>query len=277
MVYYHLPGLFEHFEVYFRLIPIFRAEREKFYDNTEIGSVFGSPTMCIWNGGRWSYADAIEWEALDFVREWNLPVGLTFSNCLLEQCHLGDTRCNNILRMFENDTASVMINSPLLEAYIRENYPKYKINASTTRCKGSEAAEELLNYNLTVLDHQYNNDTQFLKNIRHPERVELLCNAVCLPDCQRRKEHYEYISAGIIGTERAGKFDCERVFYPFSLVQQFSPTYISKERMDELVTLGFKNFKFEGRNTHVVDLIEILVYYMAKPQYQMEIRQRLIN
>ena len=37
--YYHLPGLFEFYELYRVFLPLFREHREYFYDWCEIGSV----------------------------------------------------------------------------------------------------------------------------------------------------------------------------------------------------------------------------------------------
>ena len=50
--YYHLPGLFEFYELYRVFLPLFREHREYFYDWCEIGSIYGAPADCIWGGGR---------------------------------------------------------------------------------------------------------------------------------------------------------------------------------------------------------------------------------
>ena len=55
--YYHLPGLFEFYELYRVFLPLFREHREYFYDWCEIGSVYGAPSDCIWGGGRTSFGD----------------------------------------------------------------------------------------------------------------------------------------------------------------------------------------------------------------------------
>ena len=49
---YHLPGLFEFYELYRLFLPLFREHREYFYDWCEIGSIYGAPPDCIWGGGR---------------------------------------------------------------------------------------------------------------------------------------------------------------------------------------------------------------------------------
>ena len=40
---YHLPGLFEFYELYRLFLPLFREHREYFYDWCEIGSIYGAP------------------------------------------------------------------------------------------------------------------------------------------------------------------------------------------------------------------------------------------
>lgn len=46
--YFHLPGLFEFYELYELFLPLFRKHREYFYDWCEIGSIYGAPIDCIW-------------------------------------------------------------------------------------------------------------------------------------------------------------------------------------------------------------------------------------
>ena len=47
--YYHLPGLFEFYELYRVFLPLFQEHREYFYDWCEIGSIYGAPSDCIWS------------------------------------------------------------------------------------------------------------------------------------------------------------------------------------------------------------------------------------
>ena len=57
IAYYHLPGLFEFYELYKVFLPLFRQHREYFYDWCDIGSVYGAPADCIWGGGRAGFGD----------------------------------------------------------------------------------------------------------------------------------------------------------------------------------------------------------------------------
>ena len=47
IVHYHLPGLFEFYELYARFLPLTRAHPEYFYDWCDIASIYGArPTAC---------------------------------------------------------------------------------------------------------------------------------------------------------------------------------------------------------------------------------------
>ena len=101
--YFHLPGLFEFYELYRMFLPLFREHREYFYDWCEIGSIYGAPADCIWGGGRAGFGEN-DTEVLPahffFYGKSNR---LTFSNSLLRQEHLSDRKCNALCRLFERN------------------------------------------------------------------------------------------------------------------------------------------------------------------------------
>ena len=66
--YYHLPGLFEFYELYRVFLPLFFEHREYFYDWCEIGSLYGAPADCIWGGGRLGGEECSPREALGLAR-----------------------------------------------------------------------------------------------------------------------------------------------------------------------------------------------------------------
>ena len=85
--FFHLPGLFEFYELYRRFLPLFREHREYFFDWCEIGSVYGAPADCIWGGGRVGFGDNDLRDVLALVEEYGISARLTFSNSLLRQEH----------------------------------------------------------------------------------------------------------------------------------------------------------------------------------------------
>ena len=103
--YYHLPGLFEFYELYRIFLPLFREHREYFYDWCDIGSIYGAPPDCIWGGGRVSLEDHDAREVLALLQEYSISARLTFSNSLLRKEHLSDRKCNELCDLFaENAT-----------------------------------------------------------------------------------------------------------------------------------------------------------------------------
>lgn len=83
--YYHLPGLFEFYELYRVFLPIYREHREYFYDWCEIGSVYGAPADCLWGGGRAGFGENDPREILALMQEYGISARLTFSNSLLKR------------------------------------------------------------------------------------------------------------------------------------------------------------------------------------------------
>ena len=134
--YYHLPGLFEFYELYHVFLPLFHEHREYFYDWCEIGSVYGAPSDCIWGGGRTSFGDHDPREVLALMQEYGISARLTFSNSLLGQEHLWDKKCNHLCTLFEKSEGvrnGVIIYSDLLLEYLRKNYPGFYFVSSTTK------------------------------------------------------------------------------------------------------------------------------------------------
>ncbi len=134
--YYHLPGLFEFYELYRVFLPIFREHREYFYDWCEIGSVYGAPEDCIWDGGRAGFGDADPREVLALMQEYGISARLTLSNSLLREEHLSDKRCNALCELFEKRADvqnGVIVHSELLLDYLKRKYPGFYFVSSTTK------------------------------------------------------------------------------------------------------------------------------------------------
>ena len=99
--YYHLPGLFEFFELYSVFLPLYGAHREYFYEWCEIASVYGAPADCLWGGGRLGDGEHDPRAVLSLMQEYNISARLTFSNsCWRKSIYLtrSVTRCVSCLR-----------------------------------------------------------------------------------------------------------------------------------------------------------------------------------
>lgn len=278
--YFHLPGAFEFYDFYKNFLYLYNVEKHKFNGWVEIGSIYGAPRDSLWGGGRNNvFSSCKEKDVADFLKTQNISCRITFTNYLLTEAHLSDFHCNETLKKFYNPNNGIIVSSNLLEDYIRTKYPLYKIISSTTKCitDKNQVLEELKkDYETVVLDYNFNKDLSFLQEIPQKDKCELLVNAVCVPNCSRRKQHYDLISKVSLHMDSPeDHFKCEASGYLFYQAMK-RPLFISIEDIYKVyMPMGYKHFKIEGRTTHLDDLIEILIYYLVKPEHQIEIRERL--
>lgn len=155
---FHLPD----FAVRYHFNRIFLSMLEHcpqyFYDGVEIASVYGCFPQSLWNGGRTMPGVCDKSFVKKVVREFNklgIPLRFTFTNPMITEEHLNDDFCNFVLRTAENGKNGVIVVSSILEQYIRDKYPGYKITSST--CKRITDINNLnseldKNYDIVVLD-----------------------------------------------------------------------------------------------------------------------------
>lgn len=319
--YYHLPGLFEFYELYKEFLPLYRKHREYFYDWCEIGSIYGAPADCVWGGGRVGFGEHDSKEVLKLMQEYGISARLTFSNSLLTKEHLSDKKCNELCRIFDigrdnerskgfgndkdiechidnyNDISGInkrikvkecrngiIIYSDILLDYIKENYPDFYFVSSTTKVLTDfgEFENELNreDFRYVVPDFRLNKSFDNLKALSQPQKdkVEFLCNECCFFGCKDRKKCYETVSRKNLGE------DCPEHYcvapdsgqgYLFSKAME-NPGFIGIDDIKDIyLPMGFSDFKIEGRGLGSAMILEFLLYYMTKPQYQIHVREHI--
>ena len=312
---YHLPGLFEFYELYKVFLPLFREHREYFYDWCDIGSVYGAPADCIWGGGRAGFGDDDAKKVLDLMKEYGISARLTFSNSLLREEHLLDKKCNTLCKLFEeagdtqNESVSdsnmqnksikdiqennvqpkviqngVIVHSDLLLDYLKKNYPNLYFVSSTTKVLtdfqqfSNEVKRKEFRY--VVPDFRLNKSFDRLNTLTQIEKdkVEFLCNECCWFGCKDRKRCYETVSRKNLG-ENCPEHHCAapdaEEGYRFSKAMK-NLGFISTEDIQNVyLPMGFSNFKIEGRGLGSALVLEFLLYYMVKKEYQIQIREAI--
>lgn len=190
---FHLPGLRQNYPLNMLVLSMLKQKPEWFREGVQIASFFGEFPTSLWNGGRPSNYDqcdaAFIRNVVKSINAQGVPVRYTYTNMLLTEEDLKDPYCNFCMQAADNGMNEVMIFSPILEKYIREKYPSYKLNSST--CKEirdiSQVNEELKkDYYLVVLDYNFNNNFEELAKIEDKARCEILVNTLCTPNCPRR-------------------------------------------------------------------------------------------
>ena len=285
--YYHLPGLFEFFELYELFLPLFREHREYFYDWCEIGSIYGAPADCLWGGGRVGSGDRDPRAVLALTREYGMSARLTFSNSLLREEHLSDQKCNALCRLFAEDNGprnGVIVHSELLLDYLKRTCPGLYFVSSTTKVLTdfrqfeTEAARDEFRY--IVPDFRLNRAFDRLDVLPAPlrEKVEFLCNECCFFGCADRRACYEAVSRKNLG-EDAPEHRCAAPDagegYRFSKAME-NPAFIGIGDIQNIyLPMGFSNFKIEGRGLGSALVLEFLLYYMTKPEHQLRVREAI--
>ena len=208
IAYYHLPGLFEFYELYRAFLPLFREHREYFYDWCDIGSIYGAPADCLWGGGRVGSGDRDARAILALTREYGISARLTFSNSLLRSEHLTDSKCNALCRLFAESGKpqnGVIVHSELLLDFLQTRYPGLYFVSSTTKVLtdferfAQETARD--DFRFVVPDFRLNKAFAQLNALPQPQKdkVEFLCNECCWFGCKDRKACYEAVSRKNLG------------------------------------------------------------------------------
>ncbi len=298
---FHLPDFTKHFMFNIVFAEFLKECPDYFREGVEIASVYGTFPPAIWNGGRFQYGQCDKGFIKQVIKEFNnrgIPLRFTFTNPVLEKKHVHDEYCNMIMHLADNGLNEVIVASPVLEDYIRKNYPGYKLTSST--CKRITDPDKLYeevdkDYHIVVIDYDLNNKFDVLEKIPDKEKCELLVNACCNPGCRLRSEHYRSIGAEQLAYAEHlkrnpnGEFDFRKavkykdyinedilrckcmsrsVFQIKGLSSHISPEDI----WEKYIPMGFSQFKIEGRTIELFNLIEHYMYYMIKPECRDEAR-----
>lgn len=284
---FHLPGLFEFYDFYKEFLPVFYGHKEYFYDYVDIGSIYGAPSSCIWGGGRMEADDTSAYEVIALLNEYNISGRLTFSNSLLRQEHLNDSKCNKLCEMFAHKVSvpcGVIVHSDLLLDYLINKYPEVYFISSTTKVitDFNELKNELnrKEFKFVVPDFRLNKQFESLTTLSQTEKdkVEFLCNECCYIGCLERRACYENVSSRILGEttkEHICKSPESAGGYKFSKAME-NQAFISSNDIKEIyMPHGFSNFKIEGRSLGSAIILEFLLHYLAKPEYHLKLREML--
>ena len=284
---YHLPGLFEFYELYAAFLPLYRAHREYFYDWCDIGSIYGAPIGCLWGGGRVSSGTCGARDVLALMREYGISARLTFSNSLLREEHLKDRTCNALCRLFsESGTVQngVIVHSELLLDHLKVAYPQLYFVSSTTKVLTDfsqlRCELERPEFSYVVPDFRLNKAFASLNTLPQAlkDKVEFLCNECCSFGCKDRRACYEAVSRKNLG-EAAPEHHCKapdaKYGYRFSRAME-NPGFIGiADIQNTYLPMGFSNFKIEGRGLGSALILEFLLYYLTKPDCQLRVREEI--
>ena len=135
-------------------------------------------------------------------------------------------------------------------------------------------------FSFVVPDFRLNKSFEKLNqlNQKQKDKVEFLCNECCNFGCTERKICYENVSRKNLGLDvvshKCTAPDSENG-YRFSSAMK-NPGFIGIDEIQNVyLPHGFSNFKIEGRGLGSAIILEFLLYYMVKPEYQLKVREEI--
>ncbi|MBO4523674.1 MAG: hypothetical protein J5723_03235 [Ruminococcus sp.] len=291
---FHLPDFARLFKFNSVFLTMLENSPELFRDGVEIASIYGIFPPSLWNGGRVMHGMCQK----DFVRGVTkyfngkgIPLRFTFTNPMIEKKHLSDEFCNMVMHIADNGMNECIVMSPVLEDYIRKNYPNFKLTSST--CKRITEPEKLYeevekDYHIVVIDYDLNNKFDILEKIPNKSKCEILVNACCNPGCANRSLHYQTIGLEQIAyanhvrkypnapfdsdkfakehPEAKAVFECKCEHRSLFDIKALSSHITPDDIWNKYVPMGFNQFKIEGRTFDMFNLMEHYLYYMVKPE-----------
>ncbi|EWM55150.1 hypothetical protein [Ruminococcus flavefaciens] len=302
---FHLPDFARLFRFNANFLNMLDNSPEFFREGVEIASIYGVFPPSIWNGGRVMHGmcqkDFVK-GVTNYFNGRGIPLRFTFTNPMLEKKHLSDEFCNMVMHIADNGMNECIVVSPILEEYIRKNYPGFKLTSSTCkRITDPEAlkAEMEKDYHIVVLDYDFNNKFDILEKIPHKEKCEILVNACCNPECQYRSLHYQTMGTEQIAYANHVKkypnlqydakkfaeahpegepvFNCKCDLRSLYDIQGLRTHITPDDIWNKYVPMGFNQFKIEGRTFDIFNLMEHYLYYMVKPEYINKARLTLLR
>lgn len=282
--FYHIGGLLEKFELLKALLSLYVNERNKFRDPVVIAAFYGCNNSC-WGSGRIIKKFTDESVVAEYMKQFpEISCELVFSNALIQN-EINDHAGNFLLESFKENNCDCIVNSETLGCYVKEKYGNPLISSITKILSKDETIAELnlkrggeYKYKRVIINGNFTKDFDFLKSLPRKEACEILVNDVCTVVCPNRWEHHNIFDRVALGekieTNQCHANNGDIVAAPLYKMMTY-PLFVKVEQIKEYLEIGINHFKIQGRTNYDSDYIETLVYFLIKPEYQMEIRERL--
>ena len=125
-----VPGLYENYRINILFFDYLSQHPEYFIPNLNISAIYGNFPFCTWDGGR-AYINNRHHSTVEEIQklqkiynyDFGIPMRFIFTNKLIEEQDCYDRFNNLVLSICNNGINEIVVNSPILEQYLRENYP----------------------------------------------------------------------------------------------------------------------------------------------------------
>jgi len=228
-----------------RDMPIFKYLRDN-YGNLrvdEIDSLFGFVEKSTLYGGRGFTQRELSDKDVSQLNSAGIGIRIPMSNHNVDR---KEYRLNLwLLRKYHVAGNSIICTNDDLAAWIREDFPEYRLDASVIKNLKShskiEAASDL--YDSVVLPMPVNEDLEFLAEIKDKDKITLFANAGCALTCPSR---ICYASISKINKGRGGEFQCSQPLKDRDLHGMVDFP------LEPYIKLGFHRFKLLRARPHAM-------------------------
>lgn len=225
----------------------------------------------------------------DSYSELGIQLRFIFTNPLLNEYDLHDRYSNLVLQIFQDLSPEVVVNSPLLEEYIRKEYPSVSFISSTTkRLRNNDAQLKEFShaYKYICLDYDYNYNIDFLEDIQEKDRnrVEILINSICPSKCGVRVLHQNFSAKRQLEYDNDDYCDESEPFYAncplikrgkeipssqhgYTKKYLLGTNYIFPQDLNLYLDKGYSHFKIQGRELPATMLFAEFMPYLIKPEF----------
>lgn len=281
---FNCPGFYAGFSIYKSILDLQRNIPEIFHKDIQIESIFDAFPNMIWNGGTivQGFQPTVEdiENIIQFYYDNKIEIALTMTNPRIEKTDIYDRYCNKVLSLCQNEYNSILVSSPILEDYIREKYPLFKIKRSIIASnKNVDYLSIIDKYDKIVLPRRQLKDFDFLETIPNEirGRFEFLCDDPCPISCPYLYKHYQGFAKITLfeDIESSDIVKCKTLPQsPLrnSLCKEDQISF--KEIIDDYLPRSFNSFKISGR-TNKYSIIFSILPYLFKEEYQIQIARYL--
>lgn len=281
MINFIVPEFYQLRNIWTFILNAYNQNNKFFKHDRKIYSIYGCFPNMIWNGGRVCVSDhyCTENEVKEIFDHYNklgVKLALTMTNLVVNETHLNDEYCNMILRIANNPkyNTEIIIANDILEDYIRKIYRNFKYTKSIQNANFNNPIFKDEKYNLTVMCIDKNKDFGFLKNVKQPEKVEILLTQDCIPNCPLRLEHLKQTSICQLNHNKNEKPMCK-----YEQDELFWSTKINNNDLYMYIDLGYKYFKLTDRDVQNSEILlqtfNNICDYLIEDKYKQYILEQL--
>jgi hypothetical protein len=283
MLHFTLANFYNGFSVnklFLELVYKYGGQSDILKDNVVFNQISGSFPFNSWNGSVNSCLVpelALNSQIVDCFNQNSLSLRLNFANMFLEDTDFFNTYNKVVLEKGDNGATVIELCNLKLYEYIKEHYPKYNkyvLSPNASILVGDEFTPEMLNvildnpdFQLVSLPGQYATE-EFLKQIKHKNKIEICVNPMCSPKCKylnecilnENKLQYLFSQNSVLG-------NCPRRYR-----YNNNPNIIEIADLHKFTQMGITHFRLETCVPNELnEYFLFLVKYFIKPEYQQRI------